>query len=309
MYKKFIHILSWVIGIGAVIVLSNRIHHIFSKTEFDELFLVLLKQKNIAYLSAIVILMPFNWAIESWKWYKLSNVVENISYKTAVQSLLTGLAFGHLLPGRSSEFFGKILFYSDKNKVSISILHFINASFQLYITLLIGLFSLFFYGNNSLLYQKYFHIILLTCISLIALLSILIIYAEKIPVLKKYLSISSYPLTHSLKAELLVWSFIRYIVFIIQFYFVFLIFNPLQKLDLLFVTQIAVYFLLTSVIPMVSLIEVAVRALIGIIVFHPAGINDVQISFITTLIWLINLVLPSVMGFCIWLYFKQMKWK
>lgn len=58
---------------------------------------------------------------------------------------------------------------------------------------------------------------------------------------------------------------------------------------------------------MISIIEVAVRSLIAIMVFQNTNTNDVQLTIITTLIWLINLVIPSIIGFVVWL--QMFKWK
>ncbi|RME19685.1 MAG: hypothetical protein D6799_00730, partial [Bacteroidetes bacterium] len=167
----------------------------------------------------------------------------------------------------------------------------------------------FFYGNIEKGYDHYVKMIVGAGFFIILLLSVMIIYSNKLRLPKKFFPAFNYQLSPVLKAELLVWSVVRYFVFVVQFYFVWLIFSPSQAFDVVFVSRLAIYFLLTSVIPMISVIEVAVRALIGIIVFHQSGMNDIQISLITTLLWLINLAFPSIAGFLIWIYFKRTQWK
>lgn len=309
MKKRFVGYIGWVLGFLALFLLSFRIYRSFSKSEFQNSVQSLILSKNIFYIIGTFILMFINWLIESIKWYKISRLSENISFKNAIYSVLTGLAFGHLLPGRSSEFYGKILFFSDKNKANITVLHFVNASFQLYITLVTGLLMMVFYMDVNGLQYPHLKIIFLFGMVLALLLSGLIIYIDKFSLLKKFFPLLSDSISHSLKLELLLWSLLRYFVFILQFYLVFLIFKPYQVLNMFFVSHVAVYFLLTSVIPMVSVMEVAIRALIGVFSFRDLNISDVNISIITTLIWMVNLAVPSIVGFLIWLYFKQTRWR
>ena len=61
--------------------------------------------------------------------------------------------------------------------------------------------------------------------------------------------------------------------------------------------SIAGYFMLTSIIPMVSVIEPAIRAAIALFVFNNNGDNSVSVILSSTLLWLINVVLPSLIGY------------
>jgi hypothetical protein len=298
MRKDLKNLLIWILGLVALIILSFRLYQSFTKSELTESFKLIFSIENFKYLFLCVLLMFVNWGIESFKWFKISSVVENISFLKAINSVLVGLAYGHLLPARSSEFLGKILFYSKKNRNSISVLHFVNAAFQMYVTVVIGIFMLLLKFNfyNADINLK---IIIAVAVIIFLAISALIIYADKLHFLQKIILFSSYEISHLLKLELLALSFIRYFVFLIQFYLIFLIFNSQQSFNLIFVSDIAIYFLVTSVIPMISIIEVAVRSLVAIFVFKDIGISDLEASLIATLLWLINLVIPSIAGFAI----------
>ena len=63
--------------------------------------------------------------------------------------------------------------------------------------------------------------------------------------------------------------------------------------------SIAAYFMLTSLIPMISVIEPAIRAAIALFVFNNTGNNSVTIVLSSTFIWVINVVIPSVIGYII----------
>ncbi len=186
MGKKIFGIVSWIIGIGALVVLVFRIHQIFSQSGFDVYWEIFYSANSWICLGISLLLMPVNWGIECVKWYKISRSVEDIGFKRSCLSLLTGLAFGHLLPGRSSEFLGKILFYSERNRASVGVLHFINASFQMYVTVVMGLLALFFYGNIEKGYDHYVKMIVGAGFFIILLLSVMIIYSNKLRLPKKF---------------------------------------------------------------------------------------------------------------------------
>ena len=301
-------IVVWGVGVLALCILIYRIHKSLSNQQIQESLKIINDKTQWLYFVLAFLLMPVNWLIETWKWYKVSRQVESVSFKKALFSLLVGMAYGHLLPGRSSEFLGKILFFSEKNKANISVLHFVNAAFQMYITLLVALLFivlniLFSHNANT---SSFYLISFLSFLFFIAF-TLLIVYADKLNFLKKFLPALNYELPIILKLELLFWSMVRYIVFVLQFYWIFKIFSPHQLFNYTFVSSLSLYYLLTSLIPMISIIEVAVRSLIAIMVFQNTNTNDVQLTIITTLIWLINLVIPSIIGFVIWL--QMFKWK
>lgn len=308
-YKVSIsRIVVWGVGILALCILIYRIHKSLSNHQIQESLKIIDNKTQWFYFVLAFLLMPINWLIETWKWYKVSCQVESVSFKKALFSLLVGMAYGHLLPGRSSEFLGKILFFSEKNKSNISVLHFVNAAFQMYITLLVSLLFIvlnFLFLHNADTFQFYF--ILVFSLLFFIGFTLFIVYADKLHFLKKFLPALNYKLPIVLKFELLFWSIVRYIVFVLQFYWVFKIFSPYQAFNYTFVSSLSLYYLFTSLIPMISIIEVAVRSLVAIMVFQNINTSDVQLTIITTLIWLINLVIPSIIGFVIWL--QMFKWK
>ncbi len=293
-HKRWINIISFIIGVAALIVLIFRISVSAKTINVSEINRLFEGWQHILLLLIAVLLIFVNWGIESIKWHKLSRVVEDVGLVKATKSVLTGLAYGHLLPARSSEFFGKILFFKDENKVSITILHFINSMFQLIVTLVFGILALLSLNPDNKHYQV---VLILTSLILLIVVGVVVLKAERIFFLKKYFSELKFQLHNKLKIELLFLSIFRYCIFLIQFYLIFKIFKEQQSFSFFFVSRIALYFLITSVVPMISFIEIAVRAMIGIFVFHALGINDFEITIITSIIWLLNIVLPSIIGF------------
>ena len=93
-------------------------------------------------------------------------------------------------------------------------------------------------------------------------------------------------------------SLFRYGIFVIQFY---LLLRALQVETpmISFLCSVGIYFMLTSIIPMISVIEPAIRAAIALFVFQAADQDTAKVITVSTLLWLINIVLPSLIGYVI----------
>jgi hypothetical protein len=62
---------------------------------------------------------------------------------------------------------------------------------------------------------------------------------------------------------------------------------------------IMLYFLFKTIIPMFSIIEAAVRAAVVLMVFPDSESNSTILVFCALMIWIINIVIPSVLGYFI----------
>jgi hypothetical protein len=98
--------------------------------------------------------------------------------------------------------------------------------------------------------------------------------------------------------KLISFSIIRYFVFTMQFYLIYNALAPQNDILQIFMS-IATYFMLTSLIPMISAIEPAIRAAIALFVFNNNGDNTIIIVLSSTFVWIINVVVPSAIGYII----------
>ena len=88
---------------------------------------------------------------------------------------------------------------------------------------------------------------------------------------------------------------LRFVVFSHQFYFLLLIF----KIDFPYletISAITSVYLIASIIPMLSLFDVILKGSIAIWVFSFLNIDPIIILSITTLAWILNFVLPAIIG-------------
>ena len=253
-----------------------------------------------------LLLLPLNWGIESYKWKLITNPVEEITYSRAVKSVLAGLCVGNLAPGRATEFVAKVLFFKSENRGTITLLHFVNGLFQLSITIVLGLIALLSkYDLSNNISSAQFLLIGVSCM---LLLSLFILFIFKFNTLQKWIfglfkkSLGERTMPYQFKKEsvsrLLSFSFIRYLVFTAQFVLILKIFysGPLNSSIL---SSVCVYFLLTTILPMISFIEPAIRAAIALLVFGEMEISEISLVTTAILVWLINIAVPSIAGYYI----------
>ena len=90
-------------------------------------------------------------------------------------------------------------------------------------------------------------------------------------------------------------SVLRYAVFNAQFYFLLSIpsFLALQNV----VWGMSLYFMVTSVLPMISVVEAAIRAAVALAVLPDSALAPSQLAFSAVLLWLLNIVVPSLIGY------------
>lgn len=256
-------------------------------------------------LALVVVLMPVNWGIESYKWKLITRQIQRVSYQTALKSVFSGICLGNIAPGRSMEFLAKIVFFKTENRPSITILHFMNGMFQLLITVMVGIISVSYkfnqtHGEPILLYGIVAGGVAIFAFCVWAITHMPFIQ-QKMKWIKWFRGMDKVePICFSaqLVFVLVGLSAIRYLVFTTQFYLIYKVLFPGALFWESF-TSIAAYFMLTSIIPMVSYIEPAIRAAIALFVFNGVKDNTVFVILASTCVWIINVVIPSIIGYLI----------
>ena len=223
-----------------------------------------------------------------------------------MKSVYAGLCVGNLAPGRATEFLAKVLFFKPNNRPTITLLHFVNGMFQLSITIVFGLIALIFkFDPGNELSSGQFLLIGIFCMLLLAFFMLFILKFNSLQkwlfsLFKKTLSAHSLPysFTKSSVRTLFLFSIIRYAVFTTQFVLILKLFYS-GPLNSSIFASVCVYFLLTTILPMISFIEPAIRAAIAVLVFGGTEINEISLVTTAILVWLINIVLPSIFGYII----------
>ena len=310
MLSKYKNIITWLVkilvGLGSFAIIYWRLKDDLTPDKISILQNSLSTATAYCLLLFCLILVPINWGIESYKWKLITKTIEEISFGTAMKSVYSGLCVGNLAPGRATEFLAKILFFKAEHRPTITLLHFVNGMFQLSITIVLGLIALIMKFNpENGISSTQFLLIGIFCMLLLAFFSLFVFKFNALQkwifnLFKKSLNEKSIPysFTKNSVLKLFSYSILRYFVFTAQFVLILKMFYD-GPLTVIVLASVCVYFLLTTILPMIGFIEPAIRAAIALLVFSGLDISEISLVTTAVLVWLINIALPSVIGYII----------
>jgi hypothetical protein len=297
--------LKLIIGIASFAIIYWRIKNDLTSDTMDVLVNSLSNSGSLLLISLSVLLFPLNWGIESYKWMLITSQIQKLPYATASRSVYAGICVGNLAPGRATEFLAKIHFFDPGNRISITVLHFVNGMFQLSITVLFGVISVLMYSSRSEINSG------LATVSFVLSALVMLAFVMALFNINKIMNWLYHRFSKENKGEVvhLSWgngllirlftlSFLRYVVFTSQFVLLLLVFDVHSQI-LEMCMCICIYFLFTTIIPMFSVIEAAVRTAIALLVFSNMGMSNAALAIVAILLWLINIVFPSIVGYII----------
>jgi hypothetical protein len=260
-------------------------------------------------LYCMILLMVVNWTLETTKWRIALLPIQFIRFDRAFRAILAGTCIASFTPNRVGEYLGRVLFVDPGNKV-VSVAPTILCSMsQMLVTLIAGSVGLFLYhhlapvSTDTWLSPVIFKPAL--TLTIVAAIILLLVYYRFDPLVKrvnKWLIKNnksfSVPENYSfgVLSEILLLSAIRYLVFMLQYGLLFSLFGiPLLGLQVF--TGVSVMFVLMAVVPTLTfLTDLGFRWAVGIQVFQVYTLNTAGILAVSLGIWLINLIIPALVG-------------
>ncbi|WP_188315880.1 lysylphosphatidylglycerol synthase domain-containing protein [Chitinophaga agrisoli] len=271
-----------------------------------------LRQKGAMALLLVFVLMFFNWGLEARKWQLLVRSLENVSFLRAFSAVLSGVSLSINTPNRIGEYGGRMLYMSNQNKLKSIAATVVGSLSQLIITIIFGLTGLIYYINNFRLIKEngyfapnFWENILLGLLVVIGALTILLYFRlqiivaifERIPVLRKakvfVLIITRY--TTADLQYLLLLSACRYVVFSAQ-YLILLDTFGVEMLWWQGFLMNAVIYLVMALVPTIAVVELGLRGKVSLYFLGLLSANTAAIIAATVGIWLVNLLLPAILG-------------
>jgi hypothetical protein len=272
----------------------------------------------------ILILMVVNWGVEARKWQVLLKPVEKISWFRSFKATLTGVAFALNTPNRIGEYGGRVLYVREGNRLKAISLTLVGSMSQFLVTMVIGCGGLLFLLNlpeaaTPFIQTKSYRFWIRLLLNTIAIFSIagMLIYfrlgwiirlIDKLPALKKvtpHIEVLE-SLTAGLLLRLCSLSLTRYFVFAVQYVLM------IQLLDVNIQAWpafwlVSVMFLVLAIVPTIALAELGLRGQVSLELFGIYSSNKLAITASAAGIWVINLVLPALIGSLLTLSIKIFK--
>ncbi len=249
--------------------------------------------------------MLLNWFLEALKWKYLLRGVEKISTWKAIESVFCGLTWAVFTPNRIGEYGGRVFFLSPRKRIIGVISMSVGAIGQMVVTNIFGsLALLWFVGNfiklNILVNFALTFLVAIFCSFFllfyfnIQLIDGLLAKVKFIKPFRRFFSI----LARYKKADLLrvlMYCLSRFIVFTTQYCLIIHLLIP--EIPVLSMVMIMfIIFFIQSALPSLDLLDIGVRALTATYFFGFVTNQDVAIMAATACIWLVNLIIPAILG-------------
>ena len=266
---------------------------------------------NYIIVIVVVFMMLLNWFLEALKWRFLIAKIEKVSMKRSLRAIFSGITVSAFTPNRVGEYGGRVFCLEKADRIQAVLITVIGSMAQLLTTIIFGSigllylpsyqsdFSLFF-DKVSFAYPVFAFILILLNVLLVLLflnVSVLTNVLTKISFLKKFEKYSGVFSFYSFEELLKVlgYSVARYAVFTTQFFILLQLFD-VQILYADAIILIMSMLFVISVIPTIAITEIGVRGSVALFLFGLVSANTVGIFSATFVLWVINLLIPSLIG-------------
>ena len=249
--------------------------------------------------------MPINWLLETIKWNLLIKHIKPISFKQTLLDVVAGISTSLLTPNRIGNFIGRTIHLDKRLKIRAIILTIHSNLAQFTASIVFGFIGLMLIHFNS----EYLSVqALRVSAALIILLGLLIYFYPKCidfnPIsrmysrqMKKGIELIQ-ELRFKLKLIIFGLSLVRYLVFLSQFYLLLSCFSENIEYHII-IPAISVVYLITTIIPSFLFGKLFVREVSALFILTTYGISTPIILATVFILWLVNLAIPSIIGWVV----------
>jgi hypothetical protein len=275
-----------ILFVVCLVAIYNKVAHNENLNQYSADIKIQFEKVTLFEWTVLLMLFLGNYLMEAIKWQNLLASWSPISIFKSYKSVLIGQAFAFFTPARSGDYVGRILLLPPGSKIK-GVAQLAWSSYaQLIITISIGSIALFF-NLPFFPWIKWF--------MPLGLVAALFVYFHP-GQFKGWLNkINKLQIENKLKLNLLVLSFFKYVVFVLQYTWAVKMLNiPIANIDLWI--ALGVLFLLLSIIPSISLTDLVIRGQFIVVLLEPYYNNSLMLICLSTIIWAVNFLLPALIG-------------
>lgn len=307
---------EWLLKIIVFIVAWGYVVYQFMTMEQDVTVIFTDEHFSVSIFLVVCALLFFNWGLEARKWQLLVNRSQPISFGKAVSGVLVGLPLALITPNRIGEIGGRAIVLEKGYKDAV-FATFLGSLMQFSSTLLFGVLGVVLY----LVFLPHTQAIesaswISLCVVVVCAVVVFVCKDQRwlkfvcLRVIGKNFYRKLMQLIHIYNVKdvlkTLLMSLLRYCVFSLQF----MLLISMLILELSFVelfVGITLTYLFTTIIPTSVLGEIGIRGSVAMFIFE-AFTPQVAIIFqVSLLIWIINIVVPTLIGSVILLNVRKRK--
>ena len=270
-------------------------------------FLNTLRNQSFYPLVIVFLLMFLNWILDAIKWKYIIKKIEIVSLWLSIKAVFLGITVSIFTPNRIGEFGGRIFCLKSADRIKGVIITILGNVAQLLVTIIFGSIAFLFYVKRFdlffIFHEKYYLLLIIIFIFLSIFIflfintSFLIQLLNKFSFLRKYKDYINVFSFFSIKELLnvILLSMLRYMVFSLQYFILLLFFEVDINFFDSFIMSSLVFFTI-SIIPTIAITEIGVRGSLAIYFFGLISSNNIGILTATFSLWIVNLVLPALIG-------------
>ena len=309
MYKIFkdtVFVISFLFKVVILILSFYFIYkHLFVQNDFDVFILAfkiaISSKLNLVLLFFVLLMMFFNWSLESLKWKLLISQVHEHTFFLALKAVFAGLTLGVFTPNRIGEVAGKLIFLNKGERIEGVFLAGIGSLVQFLLTIIFGVSSLFFLIKQNQLNFTHYYFILKSFLFFTVVIFLLVFFirnklkkSSAIQNIKEYLKrIFRFKIQEILYVLSL--SIARYLIFFFQFFILLQIFLVDIILKDALIILPAIFFVIT-IVPSFAFADIGIRGAVSVFFIGIVTNNEVGVFAASLSLWIINIALPAIAG-------------
>ena len=251
-------------------------------------------------LIAALLLMPLNILVEACKWRLLLRQTEPMTIWGAQRQVYYGYVGAFITPYHAGDYPARAMLLKDKRNFSAAIgVGLVGTVALLVVELIFGVPATWlFISYHPTIPMQYFAIAVIVLILLLSLLPHLVRYLSRREWKNTQMSQLSVALSHMsypLFMKTIAWSMLRYAIWAVQLALT-LHFCGVELTPVQYMIAIPFYYMVVAIFPSLPALNIAIRGSWSLIIFGVFSQNVAGIAMAILLIWLINTVLPMLIG-------------
>ena len=251
-------------------------------------------------LFAVVLLMPLNVCLEAGKWRLLLRDIEPMTIWGAQRQVYYGYVGAFITPYHAGDYPARAMLIKDKGNWSAAVgLGLVGTVALLVVELIIGVPATWLYASyDQSMPMQTFAVAFVVLVLLMSFLPHLVKYLSR----RKWKTTQMQQLVMALSKmsyarfmRIIGWSFLRYMVWGLQMALA-LHFCGVSMLPVEYLIAIPFYYMVIAIFPSMPVLNIAIRGSWSLIIFDTFTDNTAGIALAVLLIWLINTVMPMLIG-------------
>lgn len=269
-----------------------------------------LEARKLPCLIFAVVLLPVNWLLEVYKWHLLQYSTLQLSFYQSWKNVMKGVSFGLIMPQQLGDALGKMEHSTSNDRWDIGILSLFGGFVQSFMALMGGVVGVAFLFENELgiavvSIMTMGMVVVMACI----FYSVEILQFLQSKFLFKFLTSLNFKLTKIILLKVVVLSLLRYLVFVSQFVLVLQLFaNSFDKMKV--VSAVMLTYFGKTFIPALNVFgDLGIRECAALWSFSYTSIAASTVFLCSMLVWMLNIVLPMLIGayYLLETYFSKSK--